>query len=370
MKIIEIIPQLSSGGAERFTVDLCNELSKQHKVILIVLHKLNKNGLFLKDLKTSVELICMNKRKGLDFTLFFKLKRLIISKHPDIVHTHLSGILYTAFAYLIKSTKIVFIHTIHNDAKAEAGNNIKKWIRLYAFKSQKVHPVTISEESQQSFYRFYQRPSALIYNGTTPFLGENNERQKEIQAELNNLKANRSSVNLLNVARIAPEKNLIMLSQAIIHLNKIGYSIDLFFIGRKDSEITSTIESFNSPYLHLLGERINPRNYMKEVDAFCLSSIYEGMPITLIECFSVGTIPICTPVGGIVNMIEDKKNGFLSQGTNQIDIEQAIKLFIETSTENKIQISKNSYKTFQKYHIKTCAEKYIQLINSLSQNNI
>ena len=32
-KIIEIIPSLTSGGAERFVVDLCNELSKTEEVI-------------------------------------------------------------------------------------------------------------------------------------------------------------------------------------------------------------------------------------------------------------------------------------------------------------------------------------------------
>lgn len=36
MKILEIIPQLSSGGGERFVVDLCNELSKEHDVTLMV----------------------------------------------------------------------------------------------------------------------------------------------------------------------------------------------------------------------------------------------------------------------------------------------------------------------------------------------
>ena len=40
MKIIEFIPQLGSGGGERFTIDLCNELAKRHEVILVVSHSL------------------------------------------------------------------------------------------------------------------------------------------------------------------------------------------------------------------------------------------------------------------------------------------------------------------------------------------
>ena len=48
MKILEIIPQLSSGGGERFVVDLCNELSKEHDVTLMVLHSLDKVDFYLK----------------------------------------------------------------------------------------------------------------------------------------------------------------------------------------------------------------------------------------------------------------------------------------------------------------------------------
>ena len=50
MKILEIIPQLSQGGAERFVVDLCNELSMRHNVTLVVLHNIDKTGFFLKEM--------------------------------------------------------------------------------------------------------------------------------------------------------------------------------------------------------------------------------------------------------------------------------------------------------------------------------
>ena len=54
MKILEIIPQLSSGGGERFVVDLCNELSKEHDVTLMVLHSLDKVDFYLKEDRKSV----------------------------------------------------------------------------------------------------------------------------------------------------------------------------------------------------------------------------------------------------------------------------------------------------------------------------
>ena len=40
------------------------------------------------------------------------------------------------------------------------------------------------------------------------------------------------------------------------------------------------------------------RDYMIAADAMCLSSKMEGMPMTIIEAFSVGLPALCTPVGG------------------------------------------------------------------------
>ena len=50
MRIVEIIPQLSSGGAERFVVDLCNELSKRHEVSLIVFYDIIEHGFYVNEL--------------------------------------------------------------------------------------------------------------------------------------------------------------------------------------------------------------------------------------------------------------------------------------------------------------------------------
>ena len=52
-------------------------------------------------------------------------------------------------------------------------------------------------------------------------------------------------------------------------------------------------------------------------DAYALCSSYEGMPISLIEAIGVGCIPVCTPVGGIVDVVHNGENGFLSDGIGE-----------------------------------------------------
>ena len=99
MKIVEIIPQLSSGGAERFVVDISNELSKRHDVSLIVSFALEgKLAFYLPELAESVKVHSLNKRLGLDISYLYRLYKTIKQEAPDIVHTHLDA--YTHFAIL------------------------------------------------------------------------------------------------------------------------------------------------------------------------------------------------------------------------------------------------------------------------------
>lgn len=363
MKILEIIPQLSQGGAERFVIDLCNELSKEHEVVLIVLHNTDNRSFFLKELSKNVRLININKQMGMDWNLFFKIAKLIKKEKPNVVHTHLRAILYTILSFTF-FPKIKFIHTIHSDAEKEAGGCISKWCRKYAFGLKRVHPVTISEESQRSFEKFYHLPSTLIYNGRPSY--DINTNISAVLQELNKVKTNKDARIIVNIARIQPPKNQLSLAKAIINLNKQNYAIELAIIGEKaNKQITNDIVALNSPYVHLLDIRTNPRDYMRAADAFCLSSIYEGMPITLIECFSVGAVPLCTPVGGIVNMIQDGENGLLAKGSTPQDIETMLKKFLQLPNSEIERIKTSSLNTFKRFDMNQCAKNYISLFNQL-----
>lgn len=364
MKILEIIPQLSQGGAERFVVDLCNEFAKNHRVVLVVLYGMDKHGFFEKELADNVQLISLDKSMGIDWGLFYRITKLIHKEKPDVVHTHLRAILYCCVACII-FRKIKFIHTVHSEASRETGGLIGKLCRKLLFGFRYVHPITISEESQCSFRELYHLPSTLIYNGR-PVYDESTDLSI-VKKELFGLRTNPKAKIIVNVARISKVKNQIALAYAIDNLNREGYAIELAIIGEiGDKEIVNEIKKLQSPYIHLLGTRINPRDYMKIADAFCLTSVHEGMPITLIECFSVGAIPLCTPVGGIVNMIKDGKNGLLAKSPVQKDIREMFVRFLSLTGDTINNIKKQSKKSFCSYDMCTSAERYIQAINDIT----
>lgn len=365
MKIVEVIPSLGSGGAERFVVDLCNQLANNNEVHLVVLHNFEEYGFFRDEISEKVKVHTMNKKHGLDIKLFFTLRNLIRLISPDVVHTHLRSVVYVSLSFFtIKYVK--FIHTVHNDAKAEAGDVLSQFLRYISFRFKRIHPVTISDESQMSFEKFYHLPSTLIRNGCAEYVSPSKKHQSDSLAELISLLHHHDSRIVLNVARLQTQKNQLTLAKAVNSLNSKGFHVELFIIGAyNDSRIFNDIKSLNSDYIHFLGTKKNPRDYMAVSDAFCLSSIFEGMPITLIECFSTGSIPICTPVGGIKNMIRDGVNGILSEGTDQESIEKAIRRFLSLDQSELDKMRKESKESFKRYDMQTCASNYISLMKSL-----
>ena len=75
MKILEIIPTLSSGGGERFVVDLANELSRENNVTLLVFRLDGNLSFYLPQVSENVRVILIKKHSGLDLRLFFKVFR-------------------------------------------------------------------------------------------------------------------------------------------------------------------------------------------------------------------------------------------------------------------------------------------------------
>lgn len=359
MKIVEIIPQLSSGGAERFTVDLCNEFAAQgHEVLLVTLYKVRADdtlGFYLPELSPNVMLHELHKAPGFDFKLMYKLYQLIRQFKPDVVHSHLRSLPYI-FPSSLVSRRIKFFHTIHNDAQKEASDIINRISRKISFKCQFCHPVTISNESDQSFDIYYGQDVShtLIPNGSPDKISNSINAPEVLEAKA------KGKIVIVNIARINPQKNQLELIEAIRNYPEI----ELLIIGNDSESYAELVKTKAPENVKILGQRANPRDYMKAADAFILSSIYEGMPITLIECFSVGAIPIVTPVGGIVNMVTNNLNGILMEGSTEKDISNAIYRYIQMSDEKKRLIQENSRKSFFNYSMVMCANKYISLFNS------
>lgn len=366
MKILEIIPQLDSGGGERFTVDLCNELARKHTVKLIVLFPFENHNFYISDISNRIEVISMNKKLGVDVLLPFRIMREVIKFKPDVVHTHLRAITYECLSALLLR-RIVHCHTVHSAADKEAGSFICRIVRKLMFKCGFMTPITISEESYQSFVKFYGLDAPMIFNGrNVP------ETITPAENAVNDIQQWRNSPHtriIINLARVMRVKRQGLIARVCRRLSDDGYDFKMIFMGRNvDKVVMAEIAAADCPNALWVGTRTNPLDYLSLADAYCLLSEYEGMPISLIEALGSGAVPVCTPVGGIVDVIRDGENGFITDDLSEEACYRALKRFLDLSDSELVEMKEQAHKSYEPFSMTGCAEKYLLLFERISQN--
>lgn len=360
MKILELIYSLSSGGGERFVVDLSNELAKRGNDVTVCMllddqdSRLTFNRQFI---AKNVKFHAMKFTSGFSFFKMKKVEDYIMTEMPDIVHCHLNVIPYV-FRLAYCHREIKFFHTLHTIASKATGAKYQYYINKYFYSHDIIRPITISNECLLSYNKFYKLHSApCIDNGRSPVKPSDNI--DVVKAEVSSYKAAASTPVFVHVARCHPSKNQELLIDSFNELNKTGYDYVLLIIGNGyDSQDGQNLKGKACSKIYFLGEKNNVGDYLLCSDAFCLTSFYEGLPISLLEALSCGVTPICTSVGGIKDVITDGETGYLAD----VELESylnAIQRFYATKiTKDKLI----KYFT-DNFSIEVCCTKYLEQFN-------
>jgi glycosyltransferase involved in cell wall biosynthesis len=362
-KIVQVLPALGWGGAQVFCIQLCNELARTYgyDVTLVSMyhHKPGKH-LPLNLLDKKVKFVTLGKRPALDPTMFFKLRKLIEQQQPDVVHTHLHAGYYCFLGYLNNKKGYKKVHTFHNLVKRDS-----PWLGMQAFKyffgNKIITPVSISEEVFKGAIEEYgECIKVLIENGSEPvkptaLFGETKDK-------INKLKKSAATKVLVNIARISVQKKQQLLLESMRRLQ--NENVICLIIGDyapDDKKIYDALIANKPDNVFFMGKVNNVSDYLLNADAFVLSSIFEGAPISLLEALSAGVVPVCTPVGGLKNVIT-KNIGFLSTEVAEDAYTNALKAYLHTPEAEIERLKKNGKALFDDmYSMRHCAAQYKEL---------
>ncbi len=364
MKIVEVIPTLGYGGAERFVVDLCNELSKDNQVILIVFNLDERLPSLRNDLLPNVELIQFDKKNGFRIGLIFSLNNLLKELKPDVIHSHLGALNYLLYSCLFDHRN--YFHTIHSLPSIEC-SKIQMLVRKYFFKFEHIFPITISKPVDVGFIQLYNlNRRKLIVNGRK--IPIKSDKFIHVENEINNLKERYNQpIVFINIANIKPNKNQEMLIKVANQLESNGVNFVLLIIGSKSEDIGyfRMLSKDASERVIFKGQLTNAVDYLYFADAFCLCSKMEGAPISLLEAMSLGVIPICTPAGGVIDVIKNDVNGFISEDLSFHSYFKSIESFLCLSKSKNIIISNNARESYQNnYTMTACSKSYLELFHT------
>lgn len=302
MKICQIIPDLPMGGAETMCVTLSIVLKKMgHQVCVISLYDCD-TILSRRLADAGIPLQCMGKRPGLDPGCIPKLRNAIKVFAPDVIHTHIHALKYAYIAAL--GLGIPMLRTIHSIASqdAEADTSINRFL----FVKGSVFPVAISEAIQDTtaqYYRLDKQNIPVVPNGV--------DLSRCIPKE--NYTAD-SAIKLLHIGRFHEAKNHNAIIQAMVILKNRGISVtlDCYGDGELLEEIKNSVARLDlQNTVRLRGVSADVFPILHDADIFLLPSVWEGIPMTIIEAMGTGLPIIASHVGGIPDMIENNVSGLL-----------------------------------------------------------
>lgn len=355
MKILHIHPSLAGGGIEAIICALLNEMVERHDVTMATIFAPKDSDGFEKKLDKRVKRTSLGKEKpGFSLSEIFRIFRLINRGGYDIVHIH-GFFYYYVLSVLLMHRKVKFFYTIHSDAIMENSPWDRRilWLKKWCFKKKYIRPITISPASMESFSKLYNTDSTLICNGVPKPIINSTENPLE------QYKITPSTKIFVHAGRINVAKNQLVLCKSFSRLIKNGYDAVLLIAGgNHDDAIMQQLQPYFYDRIVYLGERGDIPTLFSRADAMCLPSIWEGLPVTLLESLSVGCIPICSPVGGIVNVISHGYNGLLSKDSSEDQYYKVLEEYMEMSAEKRNEIRNNCVESFKPYDIKQTAQQY------------
>ena len=355
MKILQISYSLSSGGAERLVVDLSNELSKTNEVHLLTISDDNvgENGFYKSHLSKNVNYLCAKEIRGYSLKKIIRINQIVKNIAPDIVHFQGVNICLFFLPIIFFYKKPKYIETLHNKAEIIFRRK-RSYIMKLIYKFNLVHLVTISHENKRSLKRVCKiYNTSLIYNGRSfPIKSTLSEQVKN---EIDFLKKKQEDIVFIHIGRFSHQKNQEMLIDVFNRLKEdnISYILLIFGDGFNTKEGKELQLKANN-CIHFFEPKLNIQDYLYYSDAFCLSSLYEGMPISLIEALACECIPICTPTSGVIDVLKNKSTGYISIDFTDKSYYNTIKYFIKD--KSNIKLSKLSNLYLNKFSIKKCTD--------------
>lgn len=164
-------------------------------------------------------------------------------------------------------------------------------------------------------------------------------------------KAEDNILKVLFAGRGGVEKRLPLLFQVIRLVHKLNYPIQFHLAGDYAEQLPEDIRGIIVWHGQIAESKVM-YELQRNMDVFMLLSLFEGMPIAVMEAMAHSTIPIATAVGGIPEMIEHEETGLLLYAEQEEEIVQSAVMQLHRLIQDKSfckYLSANAYRYAERY---------------------
>lgn len=354
MKVIQVMPEFGLAGAEIMCENLMYGLALNGvDVVAVSLYEYH-SAITDRLEKHGFKIIYLGKKRGFDFSVYRKLDKLVKREKPDVIHTHRYVMEYV-IPVGVRNHIPTMVHTVHSVASKEQEKS-KRIIANLFYHCCGVIPVALSDEIKNTIvdeYNLKRKDIPVIFNG------------EDLSRFI--VKDDYSIVGrpqIYHIGRFLPVKNHKLIIDAAKELKNEGVLVDFHLLGDGSSsygkDLISQVKAEQlGDIIHFDGLVPNVQDFLSHADIFVLPSLYEGVPMTLIEAMACGLPIVATRVGGVVDMLENNKSALLID--NSIDeFVEALKCLI-FKQDVRERIGKEAYIRSRLFTNTKMADKYQEI---------
>jgi glycosyltransferase involved in cell wall biosynthesis len=248
----------------------------------------------------------LGRQPGFDFALPGRIAALAKSERVDVIHAHQ----YTPFFYGVMARRkagVPLLFTEHGRFYPDLPSWKRRLFnRLIGCRVD--HTTAVSDAVKEALVAIEGMPSApieVLHNGIDLGRFSVPTGARDWLAETHGVPMDAPVVG--TVARLNPIKNQAMLVDAFAQARQVVPDAHLAIVGdgsERQALQTQVADLGLNAAVHFLGERDDVARMLGAMDVFALSSLSEGMPMTLLEAMAARVPIATTDVGGISQMLE------------------------------------------------------------------
>ena len=357
IKILMISSSSRLGGGTKHMFLLGENLKKQFEIFYAIPNN-NSFSYFLKD----NNFLSISERK-INLLDIINLNKFIINNSIDIIHAHGKGAGIIARISNLFQRKIL-VYTFHGIHLKCHNFFSRNFYIFYEFCMGRLdsHKIFVSRSEMNYAIKsniYIGKKNTIIYNGVK------NRLIKTLSKESQN-NVIFSKVSIISVCRLVDQKNIqefIQIAQRMQECNFI-----LIGDGPKYNQIKKIIDLSNLKNIYLLGMKKKVFYFLRKSDIYLSTSLYEGLPISIIEAMSVGLPIVATNVTGNIDTIKHGESGYLYKLS---DVDMAVFYLRKLVNNNQLRLKMGKYSLERQrnlFSLRNMVNQYINMYENLCEN--
>jgi len=292
------------------------------------------------------------------------LREILLQNRFDILHSHSSVITPLAYIAIYLANQLRIPSLITNHSLLEKSVYFLKLLdTFYGWKKWPVQLTSISSVAAEGFMKSSgEKKITLLPNGIET-------------SEWKIVKSCQSSpVQITTVMRLHPKKRGMALIQAIEKVKaklspSFKFQLNIIGDGKEKKRLEKKVNSLNlQKEIKFLGYRSRDeiKKIFEQTDFFVLPTIKEAFGIAVLEAKAAGIPVVAMSYGGVRDMIEHRKEGFLANNDEEFS-DYILELIQNEKLRNEMSV--NTIKTLDRFDWKQVIQKHLKIYQVAIEKN-